>query len=252
MTCDEFSREFDILYNNITSNQAPALNSYEKSVFLTNAQESFILSCYNGNGRTGFEGTEAFTSYLSHLTVTKKFSATDVITTETPITKDYQSLMVNLDNDAWFIVYESATVIPNGKGTCYPNGKEVSVLPITYDTLDRAKKDPFRKPNERKILRVSRDGTTSTSLRSIELLCNNGDTFESYLVKYVKKPTPIVLANLETEYSGLGLTVDTVNVKTECKLPASTHRAILFEAVQLAKAAYMASSGNVQTQDNNS
>lgn len=35
MTPDEFSNEFDILYNNIMSNKAPGLNVYEKSVFLT-------------------------------------------------------------------------------------------------------------------------------------------------------------------------------------------------------------------------
>ena len=35
MTITEFSNQFDVLYNNITSNQAPGLNEYEKSVFLT-------------------------------------------------------------------------------------------------------------------------------------------------------------------------------------------------------------------------
>ncbi len=34
---NEFSSEFDVLYNNITSNQAPGLDDYEKSVFLTKA-----------------------------------------------------------------------------------------------------------------------------------------------------------------------------------------------------------------------
>ena len=40
MTIQEFSNEFDILYNNSMSNAAPGLNEYEKSVFLTQAQES--------------------------------------------------------------------------------------------------------------------------------------------------------------------------------------------------------------------
>lgn len=31
----EFSDEFDVLYNNISSNQAPGLDEYEKSLFLT-------------------------------------------------------------------------------------------------------------------------------------------------------------------------------------------------------------------------
>ena len=39
----EFSSEFDILYNNIMSNTAPGLDEYEKSVFLTQAQEQLIV-----------------------------------------------------------------------------------------------------------------------------------------------------------------------------------------------------------------
>jgi hypothetical protein len=37
MSVNEFSREFDILYNNIMSNAAPGIDDYEKSVFLTKA-----------------------------------------------------------------------------------------------------------------------------------------------------------------------------------------------------------------------
>ena len=39
MDIKEFSNEFDVLYNNIMSNQAPGLDEYEKSVFLTKAQD---------------------------------------------------------------------------------------------------------------------------------------------------------------------------------------------------------------------
>ena len=42
MDYKEFSRRFDVLYNNISSNQAPSLNGYEKSVFLTKAQEEIV------------------------------------------------------------------------------------------------------------------------------------------------------------------------------------------------------------------
>jgi hypothetical protein len=38
MTNAEFSNEFDVYYNSITSNQAPALDEYEKSVYLNKAQ----------------------------------------------------------------------------------------------------------------------------------------------------------------------------------------------------------------------
>lgn len=42
MTTQEFSNEFDVLYNNIMSNQAPGLDEYEKSIFLTKAQEELV------------------------------------------------------------------------------------------------------------------------------------------------------------------------------------------------------------------
>ena len=47
MTNPELSNEFDVLYNNITSNQAPGLDEYEKSVFLTKAQDEVVKSYFN-------------------------------------------------------------------------------------------------------------------------------------------------------------------------------------------------------------
>ena len=47
MTIKEFSDEFDTLYNNIMSNQAPGIDEYEKSVFLTRAQEEIIKNYFN-------------------------------------------------------------------------------------------------------------------------------------------------------------------------------------------------------------
>lgn len=59
MGITEFSDEFDILYNNVNSNQAPGLNAYEKSIFLTKGQEELILSYY-GNTRNKFgEGADS-------------------------------------------------------------------------------------------------------------------------------------------------------------------------------------------------
>ena len=42
----EASREFDLIYNNISSNQAPGLDDYEKSIFLTKAQNQLISSLF--------------------------------------------------------------------------------------------------------------------------------------------------------------------------------------------------------------
>ena len=61
MTPREFSDQFDVLYNNVTSNQAPGLNEYEKSVFLTKGQSQLLNEYFNN--RTdgvggGFDGSQ--------------------------------------------------------------------------------------------------------------------------------------------------------------------------------------------------
>lgn len=56
MTCEEFSNEFDVLYNNIASNKAPGINEYEKSVFLTKAQDEIIKSYFNPRTNKTQEG----------------------------------------------------------------------------------------------------------------------------------------------------------------------------------------------------
>lgn len=52
----EFSNGFDVLYNNIVSNQSPGLDEYEKSVFLTKAQDDIIKSYFSPKTNKTFEG----------------------------------------------------------------------------------------------------------------------------------------------------------------------------------------------------
>lgn len=55
----EWSYAFDLHYNN-ADKSAPDLNSYEKSLFLTKAQDELVMSYYNGKNQfqEGFEITE--------------------------------------------------------------------------------------------------------------------------------------------------------------------------------------------------
>ena len=58
MTLSEFSNEFDLFYNNIMSNAAPGLTEYEKSVFLTKAQDDIIKAYFNPKGNKFQEGLD--------------------------------------------------------------------------------------------------------------------------------------------------------------------------------------------------
>jgi hypothetical protein len=59
MTNLEFSNTFDVLYNNINSNQAPGLDEYEKSVFLTKAQDEIVKAYFNPRLNKTQEGFDA-------------------------------------------------------------------------------------------------------------------------------------------------------------------------------------------------
>ena len=77
MTTQEFSNEFDILYNNIMSNSAPGLNEYEKSIFLTQAQEALVLDIYRGKfDENSFESTEEVSDYINTLVRQSKITDT--------------------------------------------------------------------------------------------------------------------------------------------------------------------------------
>ena len=62
MSVEEMDNMFDVLYNNITSNQAPGLNAYEKSIFLTKGQDEILKNHFNpkskgNNTQDGFDGS---------------------------------------------------------------------------------------------------------------------------------------------------------------------------------------------------
>lgn len=81
MAVEEMDNMFDVLYNNVTSNQAPGLNAYEKSVFLTKGQNEVLKNYFNprskGNGtQEGFDGNAKRQVDFSMLTSVATTSAT--------------------------------------------------------------------------------------------------------------------------------------------------------------------------------
>ena len=84
MTCKEFSEEFDILLNSygvpVAFGQANPLlfDEYEKSLFLTKAQEAIVTQLYNGKllGHS-FEETEELRMYLESLIRTESIEPSE-------------------------------------------------------------------------------------------------------------------------------------------------------------------------------
>lgn len=224
MTTEEFSNEFDTLLNSYSTIEAfgktPStveLDEYEKSVFLTNAQEEIVIDMYNGKNPFGdsFERTEEIRRYLS--TLIKTYITTDKKVGYTGLSKS--SVFFELPDDLWFITYESVNLKDDGLGCM--NGEDISVIPITQDEYHRIGKNPFRGTNERRALRLDLSG------KVVEIISKYN--VRSYLIRYLSRPTPIVLTDLADN-----LSINDISVKTECELNPVIHRAILERAVKLA------------------
>lgn len=114
MNNNEFSNQFDVLYNNIMSNEAPGLNEYEKSVFLTKAQDEIVKNHFNpkSNAKTeGFDDTSKRQADFSMLM--KTFSTNQYLSgsryTDYPLL-DPRSIRYKLPDDVFIIVNEALTI----------------------------------------------------------------------------------------------------------------------------------------------
>ena len=108
MTTSEFSNEFDVLYNNIMSNAAPGLNEYEKSVFLTKAQEEIIKNYFNPKGNKyseGFDGSAKRQIDFSGLITVANGTVVDSSST----TFDVRAKVYKLPVDLFLMINESLT-----------------------------------------------------------------------------------------------------------------------------------------------
>ena len=229
----EWSAEFDILWNNIMSNQAPGLSEYEKSVFLTRAQEAVVVGIYRGTISVPFESTEEVTDYLSPLVSQANGSLVDSGVHH--IVPD--SVVYKLPDDLLFRTYESCTVSTD----C--GDANADVVPVTQDEFWRTHRDPFKKQNSRRVLRLSySDITLASGNASMDAHTQYSELvsdapINAYLVRYIKKPEPIILAAIDEGYPAIN---GERAVKT-CKLHENLHQTILAEAVNMAKVVWASS-----------
>jgi hypothetical protein len=231
MTTLEFSNEFDIYFNSIATNAAPSIDLYEKSVYLTKAQLEIVKNYFNPRGnkyQTGFEGSTKRRNDLNELL--KGAKSTIVIASTNGISDDSQ--FFRIENETFLIVQEQAKVSSSDK--CV-DGKYIKVVPKTHDEYEEQKDSPFKKPDKSVIWRLDYYSQQGGS-KNIELI--PAYTVTEYKYRYIKYPEPIVLTDLNTEFTGEGLSVDGVSIAQTCKLSKSIHREILDRAVELALSDY--------------
>lgn len=231
MTTAEMDKVFDILYDNISSNGAPGINKYEKSVLLTKAQDELVSGNYSpyNSIQKGFESSENRRRELNELV--KPYSTTTTVTSASGI--DSNSVFFEIPTNVYYIIQED--IVLSSTDTCI-NNTVASVVPITHDEYNVQKKSPFRKPNKERAWRMDISKINDTPV--VEII--SAYTPKEYKMRYVKKPSPIVLVDFESdpELMGMGLTVDGINTTTECELNSEVHQSIVDRAVELAIRGY--------------
>lgn len=230
MTAEEMGREFDLLYNNIMSNAAPGIDEYEKSIFLTKAQEQFVTTIYDGT----FEGSEKLRECINPLVETREYnSMTD--TDPTPHVNIVSgSKFFKLPDGARYILYEELSPISHDK--C-ESERRIVVKPIKLDEYYKVSKNPFRKARITEALRLNTEGV-------VEIISTY--TNYKYLVRYLRKPNPILICSDASIYGTTPPTIDGVAITAaaatpnpyDCELLEAIHRPIVEAAVSLAIAAY--------------
>ena len=216
MNIQEFSNSFDTLLQPYIAKESfseqnnLAFDEYEKSIFLTKAQEQIVLELYQE-----LEQSEEVRKYLSNLIKTDNYVPVGE-QDETLINNNFKSYKVEISNDILFMIYEQCTL--SDENNCI-NGRIVSVVPTIHDDLDKVLKNPFKSPNSRKVIRLDFDN-------KIELISKYN--ISNYKVRYLKKPNPIILVKLED------LNIDKKQEVSNGETNPILHERIVQRAVQLA------------------
>lgn len=230
MTNEDFSNAFDLAigayvhdagFGQDHSLADISFDEYEKSVFLTKAQEEIVKALYQNS----FESTESIRRQLDTLVSSKEY------TTESSKGKDnFYHTSVEVEPNMWFIVGERAYTTVSD--TECDNERGMDVYPVTHDEYQRIIKNPFRGPTKKRILRLD---TGKLKVKLVSVL-----PVGKYCMDYIVKPSPIIL----TDLSNTDVAIGGKKEKTECKLSSSIHANILDMAVQMAVSTIVAQNNN--------
>jgi len=227
MDYKEFKTEFNLAYNNVSSNQAPGFDDVEISMYLSKAQVTLVDALY-----AEFEKSEEARRKLANLIETKRLSKADIPISNI-IHPEYTTNYA-LPEDVRYIINEQVKM--NSKASECVVSKFINIQPCSHDEINTIIKNPFRFNNKRAI----RLDTSYNNNSYIEILTKDKN-IEYYQIRYIKNPEPIFL------YSSLDYD-DTIDGKTAPttlqdgvdlgSLPKETHRQIVEIAAKMAYADY--------------
>lgn len=262
MTTQEMSNEFDILYNQVNSNQAPGIDEFEKSVFLTKAQNQVILAKFDPRGnkfQAGFNINDLGQLRQYDFSTLIDNAELDRVTSQQYLPYDPRAITFILPDDYFLTLNESIVETHNQVPYIY------QIIDISYNDYTRLMQKPYQYPPKRSVWKlITKNGTVKQQseiedytqvaqiqtergarLHTVQNTEISGTFCEligkfidedniTYKMRYVKRPTPIVLVDLSDD----NLSIDNVSQETSCKLPEGVHHIIVQRAVELCTAIY--------------
>lgn len=276
MTTTEFSNEFDILYNNISSNQAPGLDEYEKSVFLTKAQDELVKAYFNPltvKTNQGFDASSKRQYDFSTLIKTASIDLNSIQVTNSEGTTsvkpikdtsnlikkiDFRSELCGLPSDVFLIVNEILEFNTIQKESSPPKitpFTSFSVIPISYTDYTRIMLKPYHYPVKRSAWRLINGTYSSNDISDLSGLSVEDNLTSKIIELIYRKPSiDTSLYALKSIYTcryvqqippiitvnlvGTDLSIKNTKSQTECILPEECHSEIVQRAVELAMATY--------------
>lgn len=248
MTTSEFSNAFDTLLSSYNtraefgegaSKREIVLDEYEKSVFLTQAQDIVIKSYFdsstNSQGQGIDDSTRRQVDFSSLITVASpsKLEAATIEEGETEGEEPTPSapLMAFDDRGILYKLPSNILIMLNEKVKA--GKRNYVVVPINYAEYDRLMSKAYGQPLKKQCWRLFQNvsGIDITS----EIIPTEGVEVSDYRIRYIRRPRPIILTNLSLENQE-SLEIDGISAVTECELNPIVHMDILNKAVELALA----------------
>lgn len=253
MTVTEMSNEFNLLYDN-EDQEAPGLNSYEKSLYLTIAANTIVDKIIADALKNGSKGRHDDIYRMDEIKGLERFYETSVLNdipteTDPPSFKQLSKIVpyskyVKLPSDLSHILKDYVRT----KEVDYTN---VDLVPIRYEFITRQLRDPFKQPSAINGYYKVQHGTKEIDLY-IEIIANQNAIYDQYVCFYIKRPRPIIIEDLNIAYPGFGFSIDGFTTPYQPNEPSGPnilnppatdlnkelHRKIVKEAVKIAIKSY--------------
>lgn len=236
LTASEMMYEAKVLYEKLSSADAPGIPPREWSVLLTKAQEEIVKDVYNSPPN---ESTRLILSQLKEYGVINLGSIFSAVSL-TGFSNSFRVSRAGLNTTVNGFVYKPLYFSEQrGNATLGSISlTNVKIREVDEDYISANINNPYKLPNKIEFWQLPyKDDNV--------IVITNGTNLQSYYCSYIKKPYPIIVPNstytvamtIEGYNLNTGLNPDGANIITagiDCKLHVSIHRKIVEKAVSLA------------------